>query len=108
MQQLEVYAADSNYAVVKLPNRQFPGVVIQGDSLRTLCGLAVSVAEQVRDRAPEDDEFLGELQELVESLVGRLLHYQRVLANHGINLPYAGPVTEAELIRLLPEAPPDK
>jgi hypothetical protein len=101
---LEVYATDSNYAVMKPPGRQYPGAVIQGDSLRILCGLAVSVAERVRDHAPEDDEFLGDLQDLVESLVGRLLHYQRVLAVHGIELPYTRPMTEADLIRLLPKS----
>ena len=34
MQPLEVYAADSNYAVVKPPGRHYPGAVIQGDGLR--------------------------------------------------------------------------
>ena len=105
VQPLEVYAADSNYAVVKPPGRHFPGAVIQGDSLRILCGLAVSVAERVRDHAPEDEEFLGDLQELVQSLVGRLLHYQQVLQAHGIGLPYARPVTEADMVQLLPVAP---
>ncbi|AWM37592.1 hypothetical protein GobsT_44190 [Gemmata obscuriglobus] len=102
---LEVYATDSNYAVVKPPGRNFPGAVIQGDSLRILCGLAVSVARRVRDHAPEDDEFLSDLQELAQSLVGRLLHYQQVLQAHGVRLPYTRPVTDADLVQLLPEAP---
>jgi len=105
VQPLEVYAADSNYAVVKAPGRQFPGCVIQGDTLRRLCGLAVSIAGRVRDRAPEDDVFLGDLQDLTELLVGRLLHYQQVLAAHGISLPYSRPVTEADMMRLLPDSP---
>ena len=105
VQSLEVYAADSNFAVVKPPGRQFPGCVIQGDSLRILCGLAVSVAERVRDHAPEDDEFRGDVQELTQALVGRLLHYQRVLQAHGVELPYSRPVTEADLVQLLPDAP---
>jgi hypothetical protein len=105
---LEVYATDSNYDVVKPPGRNFPGAVIQGDSLSILCGLAVSVAERVRDHSPEDEEFLGDLQELAESLVRRLLHYQQVLQTHGIGLPYTRPVTEADLIRLLPESHADE
>jgi hypothetical protein len=99
---LEVYAQDSNYAVIRPPGRRFPGSVIQGDSLRTLCGLAVRVAQRVRDHTPEDEEFLGDLQELVHLLVGRLLHYQQVLQAHGIELPYSRPVTEADMVRLLP------
>ena len=74
LQPLEVFASDSNYAVVKPPGRRFPGSVIQGDSLRILCGLAVRVASSVRDHVPEDEEFLSDLQGLVQSLVGRLLH----------------------------------
>jgi hypothetical protein len=101
---LEVYATDSNYAIVKPPGRQFPGAVVQGDSLRILCEHAVTVAKWFRDIGPTDDpELLGEVQELTELLVDRLLHYQRVLAAHGLDLPYPHPVTEADLIQLLPE-----
>src|SRR4051812_15142373 len=93
---LEVYASDSNYAVIKPPRRRFPGSVIQGDSLRILCGRALGIAQRVRDRAPQDEEFLRDLQDLVDSLVGRLLHYQQVLQAHQIELPYGRPITEAD------------
>src|SRR5262245_18204201 len=106
VQPLEVYVTDSNYAVVRPPGRRFPGAVIQGDSLRHLCGLAVGVARWFRDAGPTDDpEVLGDVQDLAELLVGRLLHYQRVLAAHGIELPYAQPLTEADFVRLLPNDP---
>ncbi len=100
---LEVYARDTNYAVIRPPGRTYPGCVIQGDSLRILCHLAISVARRVRDHAPQDEEFLGDLEELVQSLVGQLLHYQGVLQQHGIELPYSQPVSEADMIRLLPD-----
>jgi hypothetical protein len=99
---LEVYAADSNLAVVKPPGRTHPGSVVQGDSLRVLCDLAVRVAVWFRDEGPTDDpEVLGDVQALTELLVGRLLHYQRVLQAHGLDLPYDTPATEADLVRLL-------
>jgi hypothetical protein len=105
---LEVYAQDSNYAVIKPPGRQFPGSVIQGNSLCILCKRAVGIAWWFRDARPTNDpEILGDVQELVESLVGRLLHYQQVLEAHGIGLPYAQPVTKADLIRLLEAAEDD-
>lgn len=108
VQPLEVYATDSNHAVVKLPGRHYPGSVIQGDSLHNLCGLAVGIARWFRDQGPTDDpEMPGDVEELASLLVGRLLHYQRVLQEHGIELPYAGPVTEADVNRLLPEAGED-
>ena len=36
VQPLEVYATDSNYAVVRPPGRHYPCSVIQGDSLSIL------------------------------------------------------------------------
>jgi hypothetical protein len=104
VQPLEVYATDSNYAVIKPPGRQFPGCVIQGDSLNHLCRLALGIARWFRDVGPTDDpEVLGDAQELVEHLVGRLIHYQQVLAQHGIELPYTVPLTETDVVKLLPE-----
>lgn len=100
---LEVYSKDSNFVVIKPPGRKFPGCVIQGDSLRILCGLATNVAARIRENLPEDEEFLVNMEELVGQLVARLLHYQHVLAEHGIELPYAVPVTTADIVRLLPE-----
>jgi hypothetical protein len=100
---LEVYARDSNYAIVKPPGRRFPGAVIQGDTLRELCRLAISVGQRVRDRSAQDEEFLGDLEDLVNALVNRLLHYQKVLVAHGIEFPYSEPVTVKDLVRLLPE-----
>ena len=100
---LEVYARDSNYAIIKPPGRHFPGSVIQGDTLRELCRLAISVGQRVRDHAAQDEEFLGELEDLVNALVNRMLHYQRVLVAHGIEFPYSEPVTVKDLLRLLPE-----
>ena len=44
----------------------------------------------------------GHVEELVGQLVGRLLHYQDVLRQHGVGLPYSVPVEEADAIRLLP------
>jgi hypothetical protein len=74
VQPLEVYTTDSNYAVIKPPGRHYPGCVIKGDSLRILCKRAVGIAKWFRDEGPTDDpEVLGEVQELVASLVGRLL-----------------------------------
>ncbi|MFO0965612.1 MAG: hypothetical protein U0793_08525 [Gemmataceae bacterium] len=100
---LEVFARDSNYAIVKPPGRHFPGSVIQGDTLRQLCRLAISIGQRVRDRSAQDQEFLGDLEDLVNALVSRLLHFQEVLIAHGIDLPYSEPVTNNDLLKLLPQ-----
>lgn len=98
---LEVYARDSNYSVIKPPNRRFPGSVIQGDTLRELCRLAMNVGQRVRDQGSQDVEFLSDVEDLVNSLVNRLLHYQNVLVAHGIEFPYSEPVTVKDLLHLV-------
>jgi hypothetical protein len=103
VQSLEVYAEDSNYAIIKPPGRAFPGAVIQGDSLCGLCRLAIDVARRVQAAGIEDEELLGDLDELLDRLLGRLSHYQTVLEHHGIRLPYHPPLRESDWIRLLPD-----
>jgi hypothetical protein len=85
-QELEVYSAASNAAVVRAPGRRFPGVVVQGDTLSTLHAAAAFVAERVRDSA--DEELAGEAAMVRDRLAGLLAHYEAVLGAHGLGLPY--------------------
>jgi hypothetical protein len=60
---VEVFEEDVNFAVVKLPNRQFPGVLIQGDSLHNLLAHVIGVMENFendKDEAKEALQFLFE------------------------------------------------
>lgn len=102
-EQLEVYARDSNYAIIKPPGRNYPGCVIQGDSLATLCGMAKAIVACVQRGETTSEEFLYDVQELANSLLDRMLHYQRVLSSHGIDLPYSRPFSDSDLVRLLPD-----
>jgi hypothetical protein len=90
---LEVYSEETNLAVIKPPGRKFPGSVIQGDSLRELCNLATSVAKRIQELHPTNEELQSEVKELANQLVARILHYQDVMTKHGIELPYAIPMT---------------
>ena len=83
---VEIYSEASNFAIVSVPGRSFPGCVVQGDSLSILLGYAKTVWEKVKDSGDED--LAGSAEELVELLQSRLDHYERVLAEHGIELPY--------------------
>ena len=100
---LEVYAGDSNYAVIKPPGRNYPACVIQGDSLANLCRVAKNIAEFAANSKIDDRDFLGNVQELTNSLVGRLLHYQDVLSKHGIDFPYVHPLDRNDLIEFVPD-----
>jgi hypothetical protein len=99
---LEVFAEDSNLGIVRLPGRHYPGCVVQGDSLWILWSAARRIAEGVRSGMTGDDEFLGAVEELYNSLLSRLLHYQGVLQREGLDLPFARPVPE-DFLRLTPE-----
>lgn len=84
---VEIFSEASNFAIVRVPGRQFPGCVVQGDSLSILLGNAKEVWEKIK--VSDDEELVGAAQELVESLQSRLDHYERVLTEHGMKLPYA-------------------
>lgn len=106
--ELEVFSETSNYAIVRPSGRRFPGSVIQGDSLSILCEEAKQIAEQIRSLKIEDEELLYLVQDHQEKLLGRLLHYQQVLAEHSIALPYSMPAKESDLVVLVEESPDDR
>ena len=101
--QLEVYSQDSNHAIIRPPGRRFPGAVVQGDSLYILCEEAQYISQRLKELAITDEELLYAAQDHQEKLLDRLLHYQAVLAAHGIDLPYASPASLSDLVTLVPD-----
>jgi len=97
---LEVLSEASNYSVVRMPGRNYPGCVIQGDSRWVLWDCARAVADGVRKGAATDEDFLDAVEELHNSLLARLLHYQEVLGREGISLPYTRPLSKGDFARL--------
>jgi len=83
---LEVFSETSNSGVVRMPGRAYPGSVIQGDSLSILCCLARAIRQ--RASASGDAELLEDASELAELLEDRRHHYESVLGDHGLTLPY--------------------
>lgn len=100
---LEVYSNDSNYAIIKPSGRNYPGSVIQGDTLSSLCRQIRRIRNAVEQRDFGNQEFLDEIADLNDALVGRVLHYQAVLREHGIALPFSPPFTTADLMPQQPE-----
>lgn len=84
--EMEIYSEASNYAIVKMPGRNFPGCVIQGDSLANI----VRTAQQLLRLAKEsrNSKMVEFAEDIFLSLSGRLDHYESVLKAHGIGLPY--------------------
>jgi hypothetical protein len=79
--QAKLITRPHNYAVVQLPERSFPGVVVQGDSLNNLIGLL----EEARISTAEKDDLI---LEVLDILKGAQSGYESACADEGISLPY--------------------
>ena len=82
---VEIYSDQTNAAVMRHPGRKFPGVLIQGDTLHTLC---VSADEACRG-LPRGSDAYNELNDLRNMLWGLLNHYKAVLGEHDVSLPFS-------------------
>jgi len=78
-----------NFAVVKLKGRNFPGVVIQGDSLSILRNLSKDILDEISIKEGKDSELYHMALELFEGLDGRLNYYEQILKKNKIDIPYS-------------------
>jgi hypothetical protein len=85
--QVEIYSDATNAAVMKHPGRHFPGVLVQGDTLHTLCVAADAACKASRGKIGED--AYAELSDLRNHLWEFLTHYKKVLAEHQMPLPFS-------------------
>jgi hypothetical protein len=75
-----------NFSVVQLPDRSYPGVVVQGD---TLNGLVHQIGRMERLLEKGDLEDLrDELLIIHKQLSEAQGHYENVCQSQGITLPY--------------------
>jgi uncharacterized protein DUF6959 len=82
--EVELYDRVDNAAIVRLPPRRFPGLLIQGDSLSVLAEDARRLATAIRDGV--DAQELAD--DLAKALTGLLANYAATLAANDIPLPY--------------------
>src|SRR5215468_8888806 len=82
---------ETNAVVLRLPERKFPGVLIQGDTLWTVYQHASEVYGRLRAEA--QTELAWSAFVVVERLYACLTAYERALASQSIELPYARQVT---------------
>jgi hypothetical protein len=75
-----------NFAVVQLPGRQFPGVVVQGDTLHSLVQRVDELLQLLR--SGDVDELSVGISNISEQLTEAKTHYEIVCAGLGIRLPY--------------------
>jgi len=81
---IEIYSDATNAAVMRHPGRQFPGMLIQGDTLFSLSRMA---ATALAGAEPDSDHW-HDLKELVDELQSRVDFYSQVMREHGLKLPF--------------------
>ncbi|CAM5369035.1 hypothetical protein SVIOM74S_06969 [Streptomyces violarus] len=82
----ELFTDGSNDAVVRLPGRRFPGVLVQGDSLHILRSAVAEVVEACeRGDVDEARDSSGLLLVDLDALLAR---YEAALNEHEIRRPY--------------------
>jgi hypothetical protein len=75
-----------NYAVIQLPTRNFPGVVVQGDSLSNLVALNRNLTKALV--AGDIEEATDLAEEIGEQLEGALSLYTNTCIAAGRELPF--------------------
>jgi hypothetical protein len=88
----DVLDESSNAIVARAPDRQFPGVLLQGDTLRILLDDVSELGESIQEG---DYAAATEAIAAVEDQLRTLLsHYERTLEAHGMPLPYTASVAK--------------
>lgn len=82
----KLLSAPVNFAVVQLPERQYPGVVVQGDTLEGLVGQLARMKTLLG--AGDVDELAAEIDEMEDRLSAALSFYKSVCEKHSIARPY--------------------
>ncbi|MFI1923430.1 DUF6959 family protein [Streptomyces sp. NPDC020377] len=82
----ELFTDGGNDAVVRMPGRRFPGVLVQGDSLRILRSAVAEVVEACERGDLEEARDSAGL--LLADLDALLMRYEAALGEHEIPRPY--------------------
>lgn len=85
MKTAKLLTSATNYAVVHLPDRKFPGVVIQGDTLSSLVSGLETISTEIKNRNFEEakdwaDDWHGRLYNV-------LLYYVKICQDSEIDPP---------------------
>ena len=83
---VEVYSDQTNAVVLRHPARKFPGILVQGDTLHSMCSRADGACAGAKGQF--QGEAYEELYALREELWSLLNQYKTVLRAHQIPLPF--------------------
>ena len=78
-----------NYAICKMEERKYPGIVIQGDSFFSLLQLLKQINSSMSEKYPiEMDDEIVELGDQIKLYEEVLLKYEKVCRENNFTLPY--------------------
>jgi hypothetical protein len=84
--EVEIFSSNINSVIIKLPERKYPGVVIQGDSLKIMHNTVLEIKKLCG--VEDSSEVSGMFAEILEQLSGYLNVYETTLELNKIELPY--------------------
>jgi hypothetical protein len=79
--EIEVLSDETNFAVVRMPGRQYPGIVVQGDSLLFLTGHAKDAYERAKKIG--DEKLVFRTGNILAKLEEYLEHYSNICRDSG-------------------------
>ena len=89
--QASILKNSGNFAVVQMPDRNYPAMVVPGDSLHILCQDMEELVENLVAELGSENEAVQNAKYILESLQERRSYYEEVLHSCGIELPYGLP-----------------
>ncbi len=90
--QFEVFSDASNAIVARHESRNFPGILVQGDTLSTFVDDLDELIHSCDEASIQ--ETLEIARNLRERFAELLEFYERILTENEISLPYSTPVVE--------------
>lgn len=85
--EIEIFSENINAPVLKLPFRKFPGILIQGDTLKNLSVIAEEIADLCCKK--NKNEELKELSIFLSDQLQNFVNiYEKTLKSSGLALPY--------------------
>ena len=85
--EVEIYSDTTNQAVVRHPDRNYPGILIQGDTLYSMCRDLDEACKELK--AGNVSDAYEEINDVRNGLWEELNHYKVVLGEHEIELPFS-------------------
>jgi hypothetical protein len=97
---VEIFSDATNAAVMRHPGRRFPGLLVQGDTLYSLCRRADLICQEMGRGSPAFEDA----NDLRNTLQEYLSHYKAVLTEHEIALQFSETPQQSADVRFGSEA----